>query len=46
MVNVIAQPATVKGYVSRLMVRLDCENRTQAGLLAVAAGPVGLDGGG
>ncbi|MEJ2886209.1 response regulator transcription factor [Actinomycetospora aeridis] len=36
--------ATVKGYVSRLMERLDCDNRTQAGLLAFAAGLVGLDG--
>jgi len=36
--------ATVKGYVSRLMDRLGCENRTQAGLLAFAAGLVGLDG--
>jgi len=36
--------ATVKGYVSRLMVRLDCDNRTQAGLLAFAAGLVDLDG--
>jgi DNA-binding NarL/FixJ family response regulator len=26
--------ATVKGYVSRLLVKLDCANRTQAGLLA------------
>ncbi|MHC1558462.1 response regulator [Actinomycetospora sp. C-140] len=37
--------ATVKGYVSRLMERLDCDNRTQAGLLAFAAGLVGLGGG-
>lgn len=29
---------TVKGYVSRLLVKLDCANRTQAGLLAVDAG--------
>lgn len=35
--------ATVKGYVSRLMVKLDCDNRTQAGLLAYAAGLVDLD---
>ena len=31
--------ATVKGYVSRLLVKLDCENRTQVGLLAHAAAP-------
>jgi DNA-binding NarL/FixJ family response regulator len=30
--------ATIKGYVSRLLVKLDCENRTQAGLLAQQAG--------
>ncbi|GIJ43384.1 DNA-binding response regulator [Virgisporangium aliadipatigenens] len=30
--------ATVKGYVSRLLLKLDCDNRTQAGLLALAAG--------
>ena len=30
--------ATVKGYVSRLLVKLDCANRTQAGLLAQLAG--------
>jgi DNA-binding NarL/FixJ family response regulator len=30
--------ATVKGYVSRLLVKLDCANRTQAGLLAREAG--------
>ena len=33
--------ATVKGYVSRMLVKLDCENRTQAGLLAHDAGLVG-----
>jgi DNA-binding NarL/FixJ family response regulator len=33
--------ATVKGYVSRMLVKLDCENRTQAGLLAHEAGLVG-----
>jgi DNA-binding NarL/FixJ family response regulator len=33
--------ATVKGYVSRLLVKLDCTNRTQAGLLAHDAGIVG-----
>lgn len=33
--------ATVKGYVSRVMVKLDCDNRTQAGLLAYAAGLAG-----
>jgi len=32
--------ATVKGYVSRLLVKLDCANRTQAGLLAHEAGIV------
>ncbi|HEY1967135.1 MAG TPA: response regulator transcription factor [Pseudonocardia sp.] len=31
---------TVKGYVSRILVKLDCENRTQAGLLAYDAGLV------
>ena len=30
--------ATVKGYVSRTMVKLQCDNRTQAGLLAFEAG--------
>ncbi|MBL7259516.1 response regulator [Paractinoplanes lichenicola] len=30
--------ATVKGYVSRLLVKLGCDNRTQAGLLAQQAG--------
>jgi DNA-binding NarL/FixJ family response regulator len=30
--------ATVKGYVSRLLVKVDCANRTQAGLLAHEAG--------
>ena len=32
--------ATVKGYVSRMLVKLDCANRTQAGLLAHDAGIV------
>ncbi len=32
--------ATVKGYVSRLLIKLDCANRTQAGLLAREAGLV------
>lgn len=32
--------ATVKGYVSRMLVKLDCANRTQAGLLAHEAGLV------
>ena len=32
--------ATVKGYVSRMLVKLDCANRTQAGLLAHDAGVV------
>jgi DNA-binding NarL/FixJ family response regulator len=32
--------ATVKGYVSRLLVHLQCANRTQAGLLAQQAGLV------
>ena len=32
--------ATVKGYVSKIMLKLACENRTQAGLLAYAAGLV------
>ena len=32
--------ATVKGYVSRLLVKLECSNRTQAGLLAHDAGLV------
>ena len=30
--------ATVKGYVSAVLDKLDCDNRTQAGLLAFAAG--------
>jgi DNA-binding NarL/FixJ family response regulator len=30
--------ATVKSYVSRMLVKLECTNRTQAGLLAVEAG--------
>ncbi|SDS95455.1 response regulator transcription factor [Microlunatus soli] len=30
--------ATIKGYVSRLLIKLDCTNRTQAGLLAREAG--------
>jgi DNA-binding NarL/FixJ family response regulator len=30
--------ATVKSYVSRMLVKLECSNRTQAGLLAVEAG--------
>jgi DNA-binding NarL/FixJ family response regulator len=30
--------ATVKGHVSRLLLKLDCANRTQAGLLAHEAG--------
>ncbi len=33
--------ATVKSYVSRMLVKLDCTNRTQAGLLAVEAGLTG-----
>jgi DNA-binding NarL/FixJ family response regulator len=33
--------ATVKGYVSRLLDKLGCANRTQAGLLAHDAGIVG-----
>jgi DNA-binding NarL/FixJ family response regulator len=32
--------ATVKGYVSRMLVKLGCANRTQAGLLAHDAGIV------
>ncbi len=32
--------ATVKGYVSRMLVKLDCAYRTQAGLLAHEAGLV------
>ncbi|OZM73202.1 DNA-binding response regulator [Amycolatopsis antarctica] len=32
--------ATVKGYVSRMLVKLDCANRTQAGLIAHDAGLV------
>lgn len=32
--------ATIKGYVSRMLVKLDCANRTQAGLLAHDAGLV------
>jgi DNA-binding NarL/FixJ family response regulator len=34
--------ATVKGYISRILVKLDCANRTQAGLLAHDAGIVGV----
>ncbi|MFH8979035.1 response regulator [Streptomyces sp. NPDC017890] len=30
--------ATIKGYVSRMLVKLECANRTQAGLLAYDAG--------
>ena len=30
--------ATIKGYVSRMLVKLGCANRTQAGLLAHDAG--------
>ena len=30
--------ATVKGYVSRLLVKLQCANRTQVGLLAYETG--------
>ncbi|MDQ3405365.1 MAG: response regulator transcription factor, partial [Actinomycetota bacterium] len=30
--------ATVKSYVSRMLVKLNCANRTQAGLLAYDAG--------
>ena len=30
--------ATVKGYVSRLLVKLGCDNRTEAALLAREAG--------
>ena len=33
--------ATVKGYVSRMLVKLECANRTQAGLLAHDAGLTG-----
>jgi DNA-binding NarL/FixJ family response regulator len=33
--------ATVKGYVSRMLVNLRCDNRTQAGLLAYETGLVG-----
>jgi DNA-binding NarL/FixJ family response regulator len=32
--------ATVKGYVSRILAKLQCANRTQAGLLAHEAGLV------
>jgi DNA-binding NarL/FixJ family response regulator len=32
--------ATVKSYVSRMLVKIDCRNRTQAGLLAYEAGLV------
>ncbi|HEY7591642.1 MAG TPA: response regulator transcription factor [Actinophytocola sp.] len=37
--------ATVKGYVSRMLVKLGCANRTQAGLLAHDAGIVRREGG-
>ncbi|MCT2581891.1 response regulator [Actinophytocola gossypii] len=33
--------STVKSYVSRMLVKVDCRNRTQAGLLAREAGLVG-----
>jgi DNA-binding NarL/FixJ family response regulator len=33
--------ATVKGYVSRMLIKLECANRTQAGLLAHDAGLAG-----
>jgi len=33
--------ATVKGYVSRMLDKLGCANRTQAGLIAHDAGLVG-----
>jgi DNA-binding NarL/FixJ family response regulator len=33
--------ATIKGYVSRMLDKLGCANRTQAGLLAHDAGIVG-----
>jgi len=33
--------ATIKGYVSRMLDKLGCANRTQAGLLAHDAGLVG-----
>lgn len=32
--------ATVKGYVSRMLVKLECANRTQVGILAYDAGLV------
>jgi DNA-binding NarL/FixJ family response regulator len=32
--------ATIKGYVSRMLVKLECANRTQAALLAHDAGIV------
>ncbi len=32
--------ATVKGYVSRLLDKRDCDNRTQAGIVAYDAGLV------
>ena len=35
--------ATVKGYVSRLLVTLACDNRTQAGRVAYDAGLLGAD---
>lgn len=35
--------ATVKGYVSAVMAKLGCRNRTQAALVAYAGGLVGLD---
>lgn len=38
--RLVLTEATVKGYVSRLLVKLECENRTQAGLLAHDAGLV------
>jgi DNA-binding NarL/FixJ family response regulator len=35
--------ATVKGYVSRVLTKLGCTNRTEAALLAQRAG-LGVDG--
>lgn len=35
---------TVMGYVSTVMRKLACDNRTQAGLIAYAAGLAGIDG--
>lgn len=36
--QLLLSEATIKGYVSKILTKLDCSNRTQIGLLAHAAG--------